>query len=151
MSERNIRKISNCCRQFVICTTLSCANIVYANVTGFCLVKSFHMSINKISDINVVSYTSPISCFIVSSFDLHNSQQNQIGMQKRLFIISYSLLDSLIIQQLKSNSPQRNQKNINQKELLPQPEHLQCDLPLADLFFSLKLNFKVYKKKKKRV
>lgn len=45
-------------------------NIVDSDFTGFCLLESFDMSINQVSDVNVVPYASSIGGFVVCSFDL---------------------------------------------------------------------------------
>jgi len=50
--------------------TFSSANIVYTNSASLRLVKLLHMGINKVGDINVISYTSAIRCFIVGTFNL---------------------------------------------------------------------------------
>jgi hypothetical protein len=50
--------------------TSSSANVVYANFASFRLVERFHMGVNQVSDINVISYTSPIRRFVVGTFDL---------------------------------------------------------------------------------
>ena len=55
--------------------TFSGTDIVDTNFVGACLVKGFYMSINQISDINIISYTSSISCGIVCSFNLLMREQ----------------------------------------------------------------------------
>lgn len=54
--------------------TFSSPNIIDSNFIGHCLLKCFHMCINQVSDVDVVTYTSAIRCAIICSFNLQNIQ-----------------------------------------------------------------------------
>lgn len=53
--------------------TFSSANIVDSHFTGLCMLESFHMSINQISDIYIVPYASAIRCFIICTSNLQST------------------------------------------------------------------------------
>lgn len=55
---------------------MSCANIVDSNFARLSFIKSFHMSINEIRDINIVPYASSISCRVISSPNLQQDKSH---------------------------------------------------------------------------
>lgn len=75
--QRNEYIIVHVLRWLVIFfTTMSCANIVDSNFARLSFIKSFHMSINEIRDINIVPYASSISCRVISSPNLQQDKSH---------------------------------------------------------------------------
>lgn len=66
VNDRFIKYVNNLEEE----NTFSSPNIIYSNSFTPRFLKGFHMGIHKISDINVISYASSISCWVVCSLDL---------------------------------------------------------------------------------